>query len=59
MAGLAAAVQVGLGITTLLLRVPIVVAVLHQVTGLAVLTAVLVATHRAGSQPVSFTPRPQ
>ncbi len=59
LAGLAAAVQVVLGVTTLLLRVPIVVAVLHQVTGLAVLTAVLVATHRAGSRPVPLTPRPQ
>jgi len=45
-AGLAVVLQVGVGITTLLLRVPIVMAVLHQVTGLAVLTAVLVATHR-------------
>ena len=58
-AGLAAAVQVGLGIATLLLRVPIAVAVLHQITGLAVLTAVLVATHRAGSPPVPLTPRLQ
>ncbi len=46
-AGLAVVLQVGLGITTLLLRVPIGVAVLHQVTGLAVLTAVLLAVHRA------------
>jgi cytochrome c oxidase assembly protein subunit 15 len=45
-AGLAVVVQVGLGITTLLLKVPITIAVLHQLTGLAVLTAVLVAAHR-------------
>ncbi len=45
--GLLVMVQVGLGITTLLLTVPIVLGVLHQVTGLAVLTAVLVAAHRA------------
>ena len=46
-AGLTVVLQVGLGITTLLLRVPIVAGVLHQVTGLAVLAAVLVAAHRA------------
>ncbi|NOT07334.1 MAG: heme A synthase [Gemmatimonadales bacterium] len=46
-AGLIVLVQVGLGIATLLLRVPITVAVLHQVIGLAVLTAVLVAAHHA------------
>lgn len=40
------AVQVGLGITTLVLRVPIPVAVLHQVTGVLVLGAVLVVVHR-------------
>jgi len=44
-AGLVALLQIGLGITTLLLRVPIVLGVLHQVTGLAVLAAVLVAAH--------------
>lgn len=47
LAGAAAIVQVGLGITTLLLKVPIEVAVLHQVTALAVLTAVTVALHRS------------
>ena len=45
-AGLAVVIQVGLGITTLLLMVPVAVGVLHQVTGLVVLTAVLVAAHR-------------
>jgi len=44
-AGVAALVQVGLGITTLLLKVPIPVAVLHQVTGLALLTAMLNAMY--------------
>ncbi len=46
-AGLTVLLQLGLGITTLLLRVPIVLGVLHQVTGLAVLTAVLLVAHRA------------
>ncbi len=50
-AGLAALVQVGLGIATLLLKVPIAIAVLHQATGLVVLAAVLVATHVALPQP--------
>ena len=45
-AGLAVLVQVGLGITTLLLKVPVALGVLHQVTGLVVLTAVLAAVHR-------------
>lgn len=49
MAGLAALVQVGLGIATLLLKVPVALGVLHQVTGLAVLTAAFVAVHRAGA----------
>jgi cytochrome c oxidase assembly protein subunit 15 len=39
--------QVILGITTLLLSVPVTIAVTHQVTALAVLTAMLVAVHRA------------
>jgi cytochrome c oxidase assembly protein subunit 15 len=39
--------QVALGISTLLLRVPITIAVVHQVMGLMVLTAVLTATYRA------------
>ncbi len=55
-AGLIALLQVGIGITTLLLRVPIVLGVLHQVTGLAVLTAVLLAAHRAGMTPSPLTP---
>jgi heme a synthase len=46
-AGLAVVLQVGLGITTLLLKVPIVLGVLHQVSGLAVLTTGLIAAHRA------------
>jgi len=49
MAGLAALVQVGLGIATLLLKVPVALGVLHQVTGLVVLTAAFVAVHRAGA----------
>jgi cytochrome c oxidase assembly protein subunit 15 len=48
-AGLIVLLQVALGITTLLLSVPIAVAVLHQATALAVLTAMLVAVHRAGT----------
>ena len=43
--------QVGLGITTLLLAVPVWLGVLHQLTGLAVLTAALVLAHRAPVQP--------
>lgn len=46
-AGFMVLLQLTLGITTLLLGVPIVVGVLHQVTALAVLTSLLVATHRA------------
>lgn len=46
-AALIVVVQVMLGITTLLLSVPITIAVLHQVTALGVLTAMLVAVHRA------------
>ena len=46
-AGLLVLLQLALGITTLLLRVPIAIAVLHQVTGVMVLTAMLVATHRS------------
>lgn len=38
--------QVGLGITTLLLRVPVTLAVLHQVNGVLLLGAVLVVRHR-------------
>ncbi|MCA9721658.1 MAG: COX15/CtaA family protein [Gemmatimonadetes bacterium] len=38
-------VQVGLGITTLLLRVPVSVAVIHQVTGVLLFGAVLAAAH--------------
>lgn len=40
--------QVGLGIATLLLRVPTGLAVVHQVTGLVVLTLALVVVERAG-----------
>ncbi|MCC6244229.1 MAG: COX15/CtaA family protein [Gemmatimonadaceae bacterium] len=46
-AGVIVLLQIAFGITTLLLRVPVAVGVLHQVTALAVLTAMLVATHRA------------
>lgn len=45
--GLAVMLQVGLGIATLLLRVPVALGVLHQVTALAVLTLVVVTAHRA------------
>ena len=40
-------VQVALGITTLLLAVPVPLGVMHQLTGVGVLTAVVVAAHRA------------
>jgi len=40
-------VQLMLGITTLLLAVPIPLGVLHQFTGVLALTAALVATQRA------------
>ena len=40
--------QVALGIATLLLAVPLGLGVLHQLMGLAVLTAALVAAHRTG-----------
>jgi cytochrome c oxidase assembly protein subunit 15 len=43
---LAVLVQVGLGIATLLLHVPVTLAVIHQVAGLAVLTFALIAVHR-------------
>jgi len=43
--GVVVLVQVGLGIATLLLRVPVTLGVLHQVTALAVMTAMLVAAH--------------
>lgn len=39
-------VQVGLGIATLLLRVPVTLAVLHQVNGVLLLGAVLAVRHR-------------
>ncbi|MDZ4258781.1 MAG: COX15/CtaA family protein [Gemmatimonadales bacterium] len=42
-------VQVGLGIATLLLQVPVVLGVLHQLTGLAVLSATLWAVQRTDS----------
>ena len=44
-AGLIVLVQAGLGITTLLLKVPVALGVIHQVTALALLTAVLAAAH--------------
>jgi len=50
-AGLIVVVQVVLGITTLLMSVPVTIGVLHQVTALAVLTAMLVAVHRAQRVP--------
>ena len=40
-------VQVALGITTLLMAVPVPLGVMHQLTGVGVLTAVVVAAHRA------------
>ena len=46
-AALLVLLQVGLGITTLLLRVPVALAVFHQITGLAVFTAVLLAAHQS------------
>lgn len=46
-AGLVVLLQLSLGITTLLLGVPVAIAVLHQVTGVMVLTAMLVAVHHA------------
>jgi cytochrome c oxidase assembly protein subunit 15 len=45
--GIVVLVQVGLGITTLLMKVPVALGVLHQVTALAVLTAMLVAVHES------------
>lgn len=52
-AGLLVIVQVVLGITTLLLRVPTAIAVIHQITALAVLTAMLVAVHRSAHRPTT------
>lgn len=46
-AGLAVLLQVALGITVLLLAVPVVLGVLHQLNALFVLTAMLVVVHRA------------
>jgi cytochrome c oxidase assembly protein subunit 15 len=46
-AGAVVVLQVALGITTLLMSVPVTIAVTHQVTAVAVLTAMLVAVHRA------------
>lgn len=45
--GIVVLIQVGLGITTLLMKVPVTLGVLHQVTALAVLTAMLVAVHES------------
>jgi heme A synthase len=55
-AGLAVLIQTGLGIATLLLKVPIPLAVLHQTMGLVVLAVVLVAAHTA-LPPLAFVPR--
>jgi len=44
---LVASVQVGLGIATLLLSVPVAVAALHQLTAVVLLGAVVVAAHAA------------
>ena len=44
---LVAAVQVGLGIVTLLLSVPVAVAALHQLVAVALLAAVVLAAHEA------------
>jgi len=46
-AGLAVILQVALGITTLLLVVPVVLGVLHQATGLLVLGTMIVVVHRS------------
>ena len=43
--------QVTLGITTLLLAVPVPLGVMHQLTGVGVLTAAVVAAHRARGAP--------
>lgn len=48
-AGGAVLLQVALGITTLLLVVPVTLGVLHQATGLSVLGAMIVAVHRSRS----------
>jgi heme a synthase len=45
--GVVVSVQLVLGVTTLLLAVPLPLGVLHQFTGVLALTAVLVATQRA------------
>jgi heme a synthase len=45
--GAVVSVQLVLGVTTLLLAVPLPLGVLHQFTGVLALTAVLVATQRA------------
>lgn len=49
-AALVVILQVGFGIATVLLHVPVVVAVLHQVTAIAVLASLLTATQRASVQ---------
>ncbi|MEO8478752.1 MAG: COX15/CtaA family protein [Gemmatimonadota bacterium] len=46
-AGLAVLLQVAVGITTLLLVVPVALGVLHQATGLLVLATVVVVVHRS------------
>lgn len=47
-AGFAASIQVGLGITTLLLHVPISLASLHQIGAFVLLTVLLIACQSAG-----------
>jgi heme A synthase len=47
--GAVVTVQLALGITTLLLAVPVPLGVLHQFTGVLALTAALIATQRATS----------
>jgi len=44
-------VQVALGIATLLLRVPVTIAVLHQVNGVLLLGGLITALHRVGHHP--------
>ena len=46
-----AIMQVALGITTLVLAVPVPLGVMHQLTGVGVLTAAVVAAHRARGAP--------
>lgn len=47
-------VQIGLGIATLLAAVPVTLGVLHQLAGVGVLTAALIASHTAGRLSSSY-----